>query len=115
MRLVNALNAREHYMVRARRTKQQRNTIWLMLRSAYGSADAVNPKMPLRVTITRIAPRALDRGDNLEASCKAVRDGVADWLGIDDRDPRVSWVCEQVKGGLPREYAVRVDIDEVSA
>jgi hypothetical protein len=45
--------------------------------------------------MTRLGPSAGLDSDNLAGALKAVRDGVADWLGIDDRDPRVAWVCDQ--------------------
>lgn len=38
---------------------------------------------PCTVRIVRCGPRELD-DDNLETSCKAVRDEVAAWLGVDD-------------------------------
>lgn len=49
------------------------------------------------VAITRVAPRTLD-SDNLESSLKALRDGIAKGLGIDDRDALVRYVPDQVKG-----------------
>lgn len=60
------------------------------------------------MTLTRIAPRELD-GDNLQSSLKACRDGVADWLGVDDRDPRVTWSYAQ-RRGAPHYYAVEVQV-----
>lgn len=60
------------------------------------------------VRITRIAPRLLD-SDNLEASLKYVRDGVAKALGIDDRDPRVRYVVDQRKGE-PKTNLVRLEL-----
>ena len=65
--------------------------------------------MPLKVTITRVAPGTLD-DDNLVRSAKAIRDQLAELLGVDDRDARVSWAIEQVKG-LPRCYTTRVRIE----
>ena len=70
---------------------------------------------PLKVTITRIAPGKLD-DDNLTGSAKHVRDGIADALGIDDGDPRITWVVEQAKftgahrGGY--SCAVRIEVRE---
>jgi hypothetical protein len=52
------------------------------------------------IRLTRVtAPRGkiLD-DDNLRGCLKAVRDGVADWLGINDNDPRVSWHYAQRNG-----------------
>jgi len=48
----------------------------------------------LVVRLVRRAPRRLD-GDNLAGALKSVRDGVADALGVDDRNPRVRWVVDQ--------------------
>jgi hypothetical protein len=66
------------------------------------------------VTITRIAPRALD-DDNLRAGAKSVRDGITDALGLsDDRDPRLRWEYGQEKG-KPNEYAVRIVVTGTTA
>lgn len=35
--------------------------------------------------------------------------GVADWIGVDDRDPRVRYEYGQDRG-KPRHYGVRVEI-----
>jgi hypothetical protein len=53
--------------------------------------------LPLVVTLIRRSPRALD-DDNLRSAAKAARDGIADYLGIDDRDPRVQWRYDQSFG-----------------
>lgn len=96
------MNTREHHQARARRAKLHRQTThWAM-------KVARKPDLPCIVTLTRLAPRELD-GDNLQAGLKACRDGVADWLGVDDRDPRVTWAYGQKKG-KPRQYAVEVAI-----
>lgn len=66
------------------------------------------PAFPLVVFLARIAPRQLD-DDNLARSAKAVRDQVAELLGVDDRDPRVTWRYDQWRGN-PNEYAVDIGI-----
>ena len=58
--------------------------------------------------LTRIAPRQLD-GDNLQSAFKATRDGVADWLGIDDGDKRLDWQYRQRSGGA-KVYAVELEV-----
>lgn len=63
------------------------------------------------ITLTRIAPRALDT-DNLASGLKAIRDGVADALGVDDGSSRIQWRYAQERG-KPGEYAVRVEIGAV--
>lgn len=101
IRAVSITNMREHWARRSRRAKQQR-----MAALAIPGLDA--SWLPCVVTLTRIAPRELD-DDNIRSACKSLRDGVADRLGIDDRDPRVRWEYGQERGGV-REYAVRVEI-----
>ena len=59
------------------------------------------------VRITRVGPKRLD-DDNLSRAAKAPRDGVADWLGCDDGDPRVSWHYAQA---VAREYRVVVTVE----
>lgn len=100
LRLVSEANAHEHWRERQRRAKQQRELVRLTLRT--------RPKVavPCDVTIVRVAPACLDT-DNLQGSAKHVRDEVAAWLGIDDRDPRVTWNVVQVRGA-PREYGIRI-------
>jgi hypothetical protein len=49
------------------------------------------------VVLTRISPNPFD-DDNNAAALKSVRDGVADFWGIDDADPRVTWVTDWRKG-----------------
>jgi hypothetical protein len=48
------------------------------------------------ITITRRGGRRMD-DDGLTISAKHVRDGVADWLGIDDGDKRLTWIVKQDK------------------
>ena len=59
------------------------------------------------VTIVRIAPRLLD-DDNYVASCKALRDGIADAFKMRDNDPRITFWYEQ-RRGKPKEYAARIE------
>ena len=100
IRLVSLANVREHWAKRASRAKLQRSHVKFFCPQF---------DLPCVVTITRVAPRKLD-DDNLVSSAKNLRDGIADKLGIDDRDERVAWRYEQRKG-KPREYAVDVLIE----
>lgn len=101
IKTVSEANRREHWAKKAARVKAHRKAAWLLT-----PAHA----LPCIVRLTRIAPRALDEGDNLPASLKAVRDGIADRLGVDDRDDRVTWVYYQ-RRGRPGEYAVEVELE----
>lgn len=85
----SSANLREHWAVRASRVSRERSEAKLVtpaLRDFRGT-----------VTFTRRSPKELD-DDNLRSACKAVRDGIADKLGINDGDPRIKWEYEQVFG-----------------
>lgn len=84
-----------------------RSDTWHALRAAGKFDPAI---LPCVVTLTRIAPRAIDDGDNLPGGTfKNVRDGVADWLNVKDNDPRVQWLYAQ-KRGEPKQYAAMIEI-----
>lgn len=106
IRTMSEANLREHWAKRASRAKQQRLKCWAELKTVEHG-----PKLLGRVaiTLTRIAPRALD-DDNLRGALKACRDGVADWLGVDDRHPCVQWAYAQAKG-QPGQYGVRIQVE----
>ena len=96
---VSEANRRDHWAVKAKRAKRHRFV-----------ARALCPPaaLPCVVRLTRLSAGTLD-DDNLRGALKAVRDGCADRLGIDDRDPRVEWQYgqERAKG---QKGAVRVEI-----
>lgn len=79
-----------------------------------GRAEAGPPKKRKRkrgsiiVTLIAHTVRFMD-GDNLQNALKAVRDAVADHVGIDDRDPVYLWKYEQMQG--PGEKGVIVKIE----
>jgi len=111
-KVISAANAREHWTVRNKRAKAERaegrNAV---MDSRFWHSDL--PSRPLIVTFTRIAPRAFD-DDNLVAAFKSWRDGVADGLNINDRDPCVTWRYAQQKGN-PHEYAMTITIEDREA
>lgn len=106
IRLVNLANSREHWATRARRAKAQRGLAAMLF------ADLPRPQLPLIVTITRIAARKMDT-DGLAISAKHVRDGIADWLRVDDGSDQITWQYAQERG-KPKQYAVRVEIVEAA-
>ena len=99
LRLVSEANARGSWHGGATRAARQRSIVALVFRT-------LRCAVPCNVRIVRVAPLPLD-DDNLARAAKAVRDELAEWLGVDDGDERVSWSVAQTKGGV-REYAVRV-------
>lgn len=102
LRLVSEANERGAWQRGAKRAAEQRRIVGLTLRTR------AKVTVPCEVRIVRVAPGRLD-DDNLARACKAVRDEVARWLGVDDRDERVTWHTGQTKGRT-REYAVRITI-----
>jgi hypothetical protein len=92
----------EHWAKRASRAKAHRLQAWAELRALKSTGIIVGP---VAVTLTRIAPRKLD-DDNLRGAMKHIRDGVADWLEIDDGDDRIQWLYGQEKGPA----AVRIEV-----
>lgn len=100
-------NVREHWAKKAKRVRQQRE-------AAFWAAMIARRKSPIPasmvIVLVRVAPRPLD-GDNLQASMKAIRDGIAEGLDLrGDRESAVlNWLYEQRKGGVG-EYKVEVRI-----
>lgn len=101
--LPSVANAREHWTKRARRTAAQRNAVRLTAGGQYRGFV-----LPMVVKLTRIAPRKLD-SDNLSSSFKAIRDQVADELGVNDGDARIAWLYAQESGAA----AVRIEVESV--
>lgn len=95
-------------MVRSKATKKKRGDVAMAFKAAWArSFMPFHERSRLVVLMTRVSPGELD-SDNLARALKPVRDGVADVLGINDRDPRIEWLPDQEKrrGG----YAVRVEV-----
>lgn len=97
-------NLREHHMARYRRMKIHRET-------AHWALKAHRPVLPAVVTITRVGRRLLDAHDNLRMSAKGVVDGIADWFGVPDDDPRIEWRYDQRIGEPGVEVTVHTTID----
>lgn len=101
LKTINPLNRREHHFARASRVRREKLATLAALR-ATGRPMA----LPVVVTLTRISARAMD-SDGAVASLKAVRDTVAMYLGVDDRDsPRLVWRYAQERGPM----GVRISI-----
>ena len=103
MRLPSLANARMHWRQLAATKKAQRSYAALALRTtgraffAHWKVLRGNEAMRMRVVLTRSGPRALD-SDNLQGAFKAVRDQVAEFLGLDDGSDRFDWVYLQARG-----------------
>jgi hypothetical protein len=116
IKTVSEANTTGAWRTKARRVKEQKRLVTL----AMSQFDASKVKLPAVVRFTRHNFGELDT-DNLASSCKAARDSVAAWLGIDDGDvtqvmyqyaqvhaPRGTWaVTIEVFGG----YRLRETLD----
>ena len=105
LRTPSVANLREHWAKRAQRVKDQRLVAGINVRAELPSAVT----LPLRVRLVRVMPHGTLDDDNLRAALKAVRDGVADGLGLrDDRQsPMLTWDYAQALG----EQGVRIEIE----
>ncbi len=106
IRLVSLVNERESRWKAARRASEQRNLAGLVVANA--KVEGRVPELPLLCVITRVGRRRMD-SDNLAISAKHVRDGIADALGIDDADPRISWSYQQEIGPA---YMARIRLQQ---
>lgn len=100
VRTENPLNgSHRHWRVRSAARKRQRHAAYALCPQA---------ALPCTVRLVRLSAGTLD-DDNLRAALKAVRDGVADRLGVADNDPRVRWEYgqERCKRGT---YGVRLEL-----
>lgn len=111
LRVVSVANLREHWAAKARRTKDHRATVVLVLKSELRKPGGDPLVPPFLATLTRIIGprgRALD-DDNLRSAFKAVRDGVAQALGVDDGDAsRLRFEYAERRG---KEWAVEIRIE----
>jgi hypothetical protein len=102
-RINTTSNAKGHWRPRARMAQQQRRNARYVL-ALIGARPKYEP--PIVVTLTRIGPRKLDSDNNVSAF-KHIRDGVADFLGIDDGSDLIRWEYAQE---VESRYAVRIQI-----
>jgi len=110
LRLVSEANARQHWSKRAKRAREQRSLALMSLYTGLRARGWVGASIGFAtVTLHRVGKKMLD-SDNLQRSAKAVRDGVADALGVNDADPRVAWKYTQ---GVGPRYEVRIEVSAV--
>jgi len=104
IRIESTPNLRESWRARSKRAGKHKHDTYFALKAARASYV-----LPCVVTLTRIAPRTLDSDNNI-AGCKACRDGVALWLGVDDADSRIEWEYAQ-RRGKPRQYELEIEVN----
>ncbi len=108
IRTVSEANSSEHWREKHKRHKLQKGMVHYMIRP-YG--DSIT--LPCVVSVTRYAPRKLDKQDNLPMSMKYLVDAICEVLtgdyrpGRADGDARIEIVYGQVAS---KKYGVLVEI-----
>lgn len=110
IRTASESNSSEHWTVKNKRHARQKGWINTLFKRAEGIV-----KLPCTVTLTRIAPRALDEHDNLRVSFKWIADAIASNLipgkaaGRADDSKEITWQYKQERGN-PHEYGIRIEL-----
>jgi hypothetical protein len=105
IKTVSEMNRREHWTARNKRRVQQRREVYF----AWKVGVAGKRKrfgVPCTVKLTRLGVRMLD-DDNLRGALKFVRDQVAELLGMDDADERLTFEYAQETGS---GYGVVIEV-----
>jgi hypothetical protein len=82
-------NGRAHHMAKAREAKKHRqwaHTATLEALQEHGTGGFGPGKIPITIEVHAKAKGPLPDADNCSAACKAMLDGIADALGVNDRD-----------------------------
>lgn len=112
LRLAAESNSSDHWTKKAKRHKIQK----LLVKSYLNRYEL--PPLPCLIKLTRIAPRQLDKHENLPMSFKWIIDAIADHYipglqaGRADSDPRLSFEFFQTKGDV-EEYAIIIELISV--
>ncbi len=100
----------EHWTETAKRHRMQKDAIYYSLKNLVDGT-----MLPCTIKLTRIAPRKLDKWDNLPMSFKWILDSITALMipnkaiGQTDSDPRIQVEYDQIKGGVG-EYAIEIEI-----
>jgi hypothetical protein len=109
-------NSRAHWRTRAKIQREMKNTTYTAMMAAGPHTSLHNAPLPLTISyIIGLAPRRQVMDDlNAIASMKYIEDGIAAYLGIDDRNFKFGGL-EQVRAGKGNPGFVRVLISSEEA
>jgi len=108
-----ANKAGEHWIKKSKRHKIQKILVKVAFRE-----NKLSVKLPVDITLTRIAPRKLDEHDNLRIAMKYIADAISENIfedfraGRSDDSKEITWKYDQRKG-MVNQYAVEVKIEEI--
>jgi hypothetical protein len=92
------VNNREQWRERVQRVKAERHAVACHL------IGVEKPALPCQVRLTRSAPsNGLDDA-GLTGSCKAIRDQIAQWIGVDDETVRYLYRQKRGPWGVSIEF-----------
>ncbi len=112
VKTVSEANSSEHWLKKGKRHQHQK---WAVIKAFHDNKFKFN--LPVEITLIRIAPRSLDKEDNLPCSMKYIKDYIADQLipgkaaGRADDSKEITWKYEQKRGKVKENY-VQVMIEE---
>jgi hypothetical protein len=99
-------NRRDHWRTKAKRVEKQREEVAIEWRRLVGR---VGIGLPCIVKLTRFGVKLLD-DDNCANGFKAVRDAIAEIIGVNDGDKRVKWEYGQMIGKV-RIYQCQIEVN----
>lgn len=76
---------------RRRQSERAKGEVLAIRLNLDGELTLAQARDSFAVVLTRVSPRGFD-DDNNAAALKSVRDGMAKRWGIDDGDPRITWI-----------------------
>lgn len=106
VRVISEANCRQHWAIKSSRAKRQRHEAATAIKIC---TEYRSLKLPLAISFIRYGKRKLDC-DNLQGAFKAVRDGVADALNINDGSNLITWHYSQETGA---SYAIRIIVKQL--
>ncbi len=97
----------------SKRTRHHRGLACLMVTAQTTRSQRELWASGCAVKMIRVAPRMLiDASESAPSALAAVRDGIADALGVDDRDMEMGGVIRWLKCGQEKgPYGVRIEIE----
>jgi hypothetical protein len=110
IKTVSEANRRDHWTVKHRRAASQRLGAYIECRANFGLIQIPDNARVL-IELTRCASRRMD-SDNLAISAKHCRDGIADYLKIDDGSERLTWSYAQELKSKANEIKLRITISD---
>lgn len=101
---------------KSKRTAAHRGLTRLMVNAGTTKAQRELLSRACACHLVRIAPRRLhDTSESCPSALAAVRDGVADALGVDDRDAEEGGAVQWTYGQEHGPYGVRIELSERGA